>query len=77
MNGSKNIHMTQGNPTRLLLSFAIPMLIGWNREDMAFFMGADPEAFTLDETALAARAETMLGGQAEDALALYRQLHAD
>lgn len=28
MNGSKNIHMTQGNPTRLLLSFAIPMLIG-------------------------------------------------
>jgi len=28
MKGSQNIHMTQGNPTRLLLSFAIPMLIG-------------------------------------------------
>lgn len=28
MKGSQNIHMTQGNPTRLLLRFAIPMLIG-------------------------------------------------
>jgi para-nitrobenzyl esterase len=55
----------------------IPMLIGWNREDMAFFMGADPEAFTLDQAALTARAETMLGEQAEDTLALYRRLHPD
>lgn len=28
MKASQNVHMTQGNPTRLLLSFAIPMLIG-------------------------------------------------
>lgn len=28
MKASQNVHMSQGNPTRLLLSFAIPMLIG-------------------------------------------------
>ncbi len=28
MKGARNLNMTQGNPTRLLLAFAIPMLIG-------------------------------------------------
>jgi len=28
MKGSHNLNMTQGNPTRLLLAFSIPMLIG-------------------------------------------------
>ena len=28
MKGSRNLNMTQGNPTRLLLAFSIPMLIG-------------------------------------------------
>ena len=53
----------------------IPMLIGWNREDMVFFMGADPRVFDLTEAELAARAETVLGHNAEAALALYRDLH--
>jgi para-nitrobenzyl esterase len=54
---------------------AIPMLIGWNREDMAFFMGADPQAFLLDGAELERRAGTMLGDSASDVLARYGELH--
>lgn len=54
---------------------AIPMLIGWNREDLAFFMGADPQAFLLTGPELAARAEAMLGDRAAPALDLYRRQH--
>jgi len=55
------------------------MLIGWNAQEMSFFMGADPDGFTLDDQGLAARAETMLGTQAmlggnvTGILELYRQ----
>jgi len=56
---------------------AIPMLIGWNREDMAFFMGADPQAFALTAPELAARADAMLGADAPAVLASYRERHAE
>jgi len=59
----------------------IPMLIGWNAQEMSFFLGNDPEAFTLDDEGLALRAEQMLGTQAmlggnvAGILELYRQRH--
>jgi len=55
----------------------LPMLIGWNAQEMSFFLGNDPEAFTLEEAGLAARAEELLGATAGDALALYRRLYPD
>ncbi|HSG54411.1 MAG TPA: carboxylesterase family protein [Paracoccaceae bacterium] len=53
----------------------IPMLIGWNAQEMSFFMGNDPAAFTLDEAGLEARAEALIGPGAADILTLYRQRH--
>lgn len=51
---------------------AIPMLIGWNAQEMSFFWGNDPEAFTLDEAGLQARATTYLGDGAPKVIAHYR-----
>ncbi len=51
---------------------AIPMLIGYNAQEMSFFWGNDPEAFTLDEAGLHKRAQTYLGDRADAILAQYR-----
>ena len=51
---------------------AIPMLIGYNAQEMSFFWGNDPEAFTLDEAGLHERAQTYLGERADAILAQYR-----
>jgi para-nitrobenzyl esterase len=50
----------------------IPMLIGHNAQEMSFFWGNDPEAFTLDEAGLRHRAEGFLGAKADDILTRYR-----
>lgn len=50
----------------------IPMLIGYNAQEMSFFWGNDPEAFTLDEAGLNERAKTYLGDRADAILAQYR-----
>jgi para-nitrobenzyl esterase len=55
----------------------IPMLLGWNREDMAFFMGADPGVFELTPIELERRFESVLGDRAAEGLAMYRELHPD
>lgn len=50
----------------------IPLLIGWNAQEMSFFMGNDPQGFALDEAGLAARATAYLGPQAGEVLDIYR-----
>lgn len=50
----------------------IPMLIGWNAQEMSFFMGNDPAGFELDEGGLRTRLEGFLGDRAGAAYDLYR-----
>jgi para-nitrobenzyl esterase len=51
----------------------IPLLIGWNQAEMIFFMGADPDAFSLSDAALAERVHGFLGVHAAQGIALYQQ----
>jgi para-nitrobenzyl esterase len=61
------------DPEATPLADSIPLLIGWNQADMIFFMGADPEAFTLSEASLDERAARFLGPRAQQGIAIYRQ----
>ena len=61
------------DPAATPLAAQIPLIIGWNQCDMVFFMGADPEAFSLDDARLAARVAGFLGARAAQAIELYRQ----
>jgi para-nitrobenzyl esterase len=51
----------------------IPMLIGWNRQDMSFFPGDDMGVFDLDERALVRRLEPNVGAQATELVEQYRK----
>jgi len=51
---------------------AIPMILGWNAQEMSFFMGNDPAGFALDEAQLEARMESLFADKASDLLSLYR-----
>lgn len=50
----------------------IPLLLGWNREDMAFFPGEDMEMFDLDEAGALARLEPLAGARAAAIMSAYR-----
>lgn len=54
---------------------AIPMILGWNAQEMSFFMGTDPAGFTLDESGLEGRMQGLFGERAAGLLALYRQAY--
>jgi para-nitrobenzyl esterase len=64
-------------PTATPLSAHIPLLIGWNRTEMTFFMGADAAGFSLDERALVARLDSLLGSGAARVLTVYRKEYPD
>jgi para-nitrobenzyl esterase len=51
----------------------IPMLIGWNRQDMSFFPGDDLGLFDLDERTLGERLEPNLGDRTAQIVAWYRE----
>ncbi|MEH3107462.1 MAG: carboxylesterase family protein [Sphingomonas fennica] len=51
---------------------AVPLLIGWNREDMAFFPGRDTGLLDLDEAGVAERVERLPIADAPRHLAAYR-----
>lgn len=55
----------------------IPMLIGWNAQEMSFFMGNDPAGFELDEAGLRARLHGFLGDRADAAFDLYKRKYPD
>lgn len=55
----------------------IPMLIGCNAQEMSFFWGNDPEAFTLDDAGLQSRARQQFGDRADAIVALYRKTNPD
>ncbi|BBD99968.1 carboxylesterase/lipase family protein [Sphingobium amiense] len=53
----------------------IPMLIGSNAQEMSFFWGNDPAAFTLDEAAMERRVEAFAGARSADIIAAYRRAY--
>ncbi|MEJ1962279.1 MAG: carboxylesterase/lipase family protein [Gammaproteobacteria bacterium] len=61
------------DPQAAPLAARIPLLIGWNRNEMTFFMGADPAGFALDEAALKARMQALFGAAADRVTAVYRK----
>ncbi len=60
------------SPGAAPLAATIPMLIGYNAQEMSFFWGNDPEAFALDEAGLRRRARSYLGEQADAIIDQYR-----
>jgi para-nitrobenzyl esterase len=64
-------------PDATPLSAHIPLLIGWNQTEMTFFMGNDAAGFSLDERALLARLDGLLGAGAgaTRVLAVYRKAY--
>lgn len=65
------------SPSAAPQTATIPMLIGWNAQEMSFFWGNDPAAFTMDEAGLRRRAATFLGDKAEEILGQYRAAYPD
>ncbi|MCW2391654.1 para-nitrobenzyl esterase [Sphingobium sp. B1D7B] len=63
------------SPRAAPLTNAIPMLIGCNAQEMSFFWGNDPGAFTLDEAGLEARSQAFLGDRTGRVLSRYRQAY--
>lgn len=50
----------------------IPVIIGSTGQEMSFFWGNDPAAFTLDEAGVHQRSRVFLGDRADEVLARYR-----
>lgn len=60
------------SPDAAPLTREVPMILGWNAQEMTFFMGNDPEGFELDEGGLEARMEALFASKAAEILSLYR-----
>lgn len=56
---------------------AMPMILGWNAQEMSFFMGNDPEGFALDEDGFDARLEALFDAKADRIASLYRSEFPD
>jgi len=53
----------------------VPLLIGWNRTEMTFFMGADEAGFSLDEATMRARLQKVFDHHAERVTSSYRKVY--
>lgn len=53
----------------------IPLLIGWNRHELTFFMGNDDAGFALDEVGLQERLNRLFANDAGKVLDVYRTAH--
>lgn len=65
------------SPVAAPLTRNIPLILGWNAQEMTFFMGNDPAGFALDQAALEDRLTHLFGEGAGNLLALYRDLLPD
>jgi para-nitrobenzyl esterase len=61
------------SPEAAPLARPIPMLIGWNAQEMSFFMGNDPAGFDLDEAGLRVRLQGFMGDRSDAAYDLYER----
>ena len=78
-----DMHTLAANPFDqgiLALSANIPMMIGNNKDESAFYLQRDPEAkqiFTLQESGLIPRVRTIMGRDAFRAIEVYRRSRPD
>jgi para-nitrobenzyl esterase len=60
------------HPTASPIMSDVPLIVGTNRTEMTLQLSGDRAAFSLDEAGLKARAQELLGEQADKVLAVYR-----
>jgi len=65
------------SPSAAPETMSIPMLTGCTAQEMSFFWGNDPGAFTLDEAGLRMRMEPLTGERTDEVLALYKAAYPD
>jgi para-nitrobenzyl esterase len=61
------------DPVAPEVSADLPVLIGFNRTELTLFAAGDPAAFTLDETGLHQRIQSLLGDRAEAVIQAFRR----
>jgi para-nitrobenzyl esterase len=61
------------DPVAPEVSADVPVLIGFNRTELTLFAAGDPVAFTLDETGLHQRIQSLLGDRAEAVIQAFRR----
>ena len=61
------------DPVAPEVSADVPVLIGFNRTELTLFATGDPAAFTLDETGLHQRIQSLLGDRAEAVIQAFRR----
>ena len=64
-------------PSAPAISKSIPIVIGWNKDEMTLFNAAEPWFGKLTEPELMERAKQMAGAKSESLIAAYRNLHPD
>ncbi len=65
------------SPKAAVGTAAVPMLIGCNAQEMSFFWGNDPAAFTLDQAGYEARVREFAGSAAPAVMAAYARAYPD
>jgi para-nitrobenzyl esterase len=63
------------DPVAPPISSQIPLMVGFNRDEATFFNRDRPEVFHLDDAALISQARTLLGGNADRVLSVYRETY--
>jgi para-nitrobenzyl esterase len=63
-------------PAASPVSADVPVMIGNTRTEMTLFSANDPEAFRLNEDGLQMRIRQLLGGNAQEMIALYRKANS-
>lgn len=64
-------------PAATAISANVPIVIGWNKDEMTLFNAGEPWFGKLTETELMERAKQIAGAKSEGLIAAYRKLHPD
>jgi len=64
-------------PAAPAISANVPIVIGWNKDEMTLFNAGEPWFGKLTETELMERAKQIAGAKSEGLIAAYRKLHPD
>ena len=65
------------SPAAPAVSANIPIVIGWNKDEMTLFNAAEPWFGKLTEAEMRERAKQIAGAKSEGLIAAYRKLHPD
>ena len=60
------------HPAATRISEDVPVMVGWNKTESTVFMLGDKEVFSLDESGMRKRVESLVGSDADALIAMYR-----